>query len=151
MLSKTLSQAESLGLRLRHVDRLWRTVVDQTVKPLGLTQSRWTALIALRHLGDGNTQKALADILEIELPSLSRTLDHLARQGLIERRTSALDRRAREVWFTPKGHEVLAALENRAAEARRQLVAGISEEQLEQFRQVLSLIEQNACRELGSD
>lgn len=137
-------------MRLRLVHQLWRAVVNQTVQPLGLTQSRWTALIGLRYLGEGNTQKALADALEIELPSLSRTLDHLARQGLIERRTCATDRRARELWFTPKGREVLAALENRAAEARERLIAGVSSDDLAVFERVLTHIERNACDELSS-
>lgn len=149
MRNKSISRTEGLGLRLRHVHSLWRSVVDQTVQPLGLTQSRWTVLITLRYLGDGSTQKILAETLEIELPSLSRTLDQLAQQGLVERRTCATDRRAREVFFTPRGREVLAALETRASEAREQMVAGISDGDFDAFERVLAAIEENAARELG--
>ncbi|MCW8127224.1 MarR family transcriptional regulator [Microbulbifer halophilus] len=149
MLNKPISRTEGLGLWLRHVHSQWRSVVDQTVQPLGLTQSRWTVLIALRHLGDGSTQKLLAETLEIELPSLSRTLDQLAQQGLVERRTCAADRRAREVFFTPWGREVLAALETRAGEARERLLAGVSENDFDAFERVLATIEENAASELG--
>ncbi|MFD1216629.1 MULTISPECIES: MarR family transcriptional regulator [Microbulbifer] len=142
---------ESIGLRLRHIHRLWRSAVDLTVQPLGLTQSRWTALVVLKQLGEGTTQKALAENLEIELSSLSRTLDQLAQQGLIRRQTCASDRRAREICFTPAGREILEALERKAGEARERLLAGVSAEDLTVFDRVLSAIESNANRELGRD
>ncbi|GAB2784184.1 transcriptional regulator SlyA [Halomonas shantousis] len=149
MLKEYPSSLDSLGLRLGHVHRLWRMVVDHTVAPLGLTQPRWTALIVLRHLGEGATQKRLADSLGIELSSLSRTLEQLERQGLVHRCTSAGDRRAREVWFTPEGRHVLAELDARANEARARLLEGIPEQERDALLRVLSRIESNADEVLG--
>ncbi|MHB0777200.1 MarR family transcriptional regulator [Halomonas sp. WWR20] len=137
-------------MRLGHVHRLWRMVVDHTVAPLGLTQPRWTALIVLRHLGEGTTQKRLADSLGIELSSLSRTLEQLERQGLVRRFTSVGDRRAREVWFTPEGSRVLTELDARANDARARLLVGVSAQERDTLLRALARIERNADEVLGS-
>jgi len=67
----------SLGERLGRLHRLWRMVADNELAPLGLTHPRWTALWKLRRMGDHISQKQLAESLEIELPSLMRTLGQL--------------------------------------------------------------------------
>ncbi|MDW5377060.1 MarR family transcriptional regulator [Halomonas sp. HP20-15] len=150
MRTNFLSQGDAaLGMRLGHVHRLWCTVVGRTVAPLGLTQPRWTALVALRHLGDGATQKQLAETLGIELPSLTRTLAQLERQGLIKRRIRADDRRVRQVSFTAEGVRILAALDARADEARALLLAGLDEAERETLQRALRRIEINAGRWLG--
>jgi MarR family transcriptional regulator for hemolysin len=150
MKKKSLASTEDLGMRLGQVHRLWRTVIDRTVQPLGLTQSRWTALMYLRHLGDGCTQKQLAESLGIELPSMSRTLDQLERQGLVRRYTSHSDRRARQVCFTPEGQQVLVALDKRATAVRERMLADVPEEEVEALRRGLTLIERNAWIMLSS-
>ncbi|WP_168380939.1 MarR family transcriptional regulator [Modicisalibacter radicis] len=145
MLTDCLSKDDAaLGMRLGHVHRLWRTVVGRTVAPLGLTQPRWTALVALRHLGDGATQKQLAETLGIELPSLTRTLGQLERQGLIERRIQADDRRVRQVSFTAAGARTLASLDAHADEARALLLAGLDDAERETLQRALRRIEINA-------
>lgn len=144
------NQGKALGLRLRHIHRLWRTVVDNTVKPLQLTQPRWMTLVILQHLGQGVSQRVLAQALEVEMSSLSRTLDQLSRQGLIDRSVCSTDRRAREIWLTEAGHEVLVQLDQQTAQARQALLFGVSPEALEVFEQVLDQIECNAQQCLQS-
>ncbi|SFH16784.1 MarR family transcriptional regulator [Modicisalibacter xianhensis] len=150
MLNKKPCEDAELGLRLGHVHRLWRMVVDHTVAPLGLTQPRWTLLVILRHLGEGATQKQLAEALGIELPSLTRTLGQLEQQGLVLRRIPAGDRRVREVVFTPEGRRLLEALDARASEARALLLDGVPDTEREVLHRALRRIERNACHWLPS-
>ncbi|MFC3291058.1 transcriptional regulator SlyA [Modicisalibacter luteus] len=135
-------------MRLGQIHRLWRMVVDQTVQPLGLTQPRWTALMCLRHLGEGTTQKQLSEALGIELSSLSRTLDQLENQGLVRRHVNGQDRRARNVSFTPQGRDILTALDSRTRSARAELLAGLPEEELETLWTALARIEHNVWQRL---
>lgn len=150
MLNEHAYNDSELGLRLGHVHRLWRMVVGQTVAPLGLTQPRWTLLVVLRHLGEGATQKQLAEALGIELPSLTRTLAQLEKQGLVLRRVPAGDRRVREVLFTVEGRQTLEALDARASEARAVLLEGIPDDERDLLHQALLRIERNACSWLSS-
>ena len=57
---RELSLAEQLG----RLHRLWRTVADLELAPLGLTHPRWTALWKLSRLGGHLSQKTLAEALE---------------------------------------------------------------------------------------
>ncbi|RUO80155.1 MarR family transcriptional regulator [Idiomarina tyrosinivorans] len=139
-LLKQLSVAE----RLARVARVWQRVVDQELEPLGLTHPRWSALWKLARLGDGISQKQLAQALEIQLASLMRTLSQLEQQGLTERRDCADDKRAKQVYLTPAGRELVASMETRILAVRRALLNDISDEQLSTVREVLHSICVNA-------
>ncbi len=141
---KELSLAEHLG----RLHRLWRTVADAELVPLGLTHPRWTALWKLLRLGDNVSQKVLADALEIELPSLMRTLNQLEEQGYVQRRCCEKDKRARIVSLTPDGIEMLKQMEGKIMLVRRNLLAGISSQELSEFERVISLISDNALAAL---
>jgi len=143
---RELSLAEHLG----RSHRLWRMVADAKLVPLGLTHPRWTALWKLQRMGDGVGQKALADALEIELPSLMRTLAQLEQQQLILRHCCDQDKRARIVWLTDAGRQLLDQMETLIVQVRLDLLDGISEAELTQFEQILQRITNNAQRQLAA-
>ncbi|WP_429064118.1 transcriptional regulator SlyA [Aeromonas bestiarum] len=140
----------SLAERVGRLHRLWRTVADLELAPLGLTHPRWTALWKLSQLGGHLSQKTLAEALEIELPSLMRTLGLLEEQGLIERHSCSQDKRARIVTLTPEGKALLDQIEDRIIGVRRDLLAGISQKELTQFEDIVHRISANALGKIGS-
>ncbi|MDM5139075.1 transcriptional regulator SlyA [Aeromonas bestiarum] len=140
----------SLAERVGRLHRLWRTVADLELAPLGLTHPRWTALWKLSQLGGHLSQKTLAEALEIELPSLMRTLGLLEEQGLIERHSCSQDKRARIVTLTPEGKALLDQIEDRIIGVRRDLLAGISQKELTQFEDIVHRISANALGKRGS-
>lgn len=140
----------SLAERVGRLHRLWRTVADLELAPLGLTHPRWTALWKLSRLGGHLSQKTLAEALEIELPSLMRTLGLLEEQGLVERHSCSQDKRARIVTLTPEGKALLDQIEDRIMDIRRDLLTGISQRELEQFEDIVHRISANALGKIGS-
>ena len=68
--------SRNFGFLLTDVARLMRTIYDRRVKSLGLTRSQWWVLNNLFR-NQGVTQSELADLLEIEKPTLGRLLDRL--------------------------------------------------------------------------
>lgn len=142
---KELHLAEQLG----RLHRLWRTVADVELIPLDLTHPRWTALWKLLRLGDNVSQKVLADALEIELPSLMRTLGQLEEHGYVKRRCCDTDKRARIVSLTPQGTDILKQIEARIMQIRAELLNGISHQELNEFERVISLISANAMAKLN--
>ena len=125
------------------VHRLWRSAINQTVGKLGMTEARWAVLMHLDEIGEGSTQQALATQLAIEMPSLTRTLDQLEQQSLIERRRSTTDGRVHCLWFTAAGREQIHLLEDHIAQVRSEIYQGISAEQLDAFAEVLLSMESN--------
>ena len=144
---KELHLAEKLG----RLHRLWRTAADVELIPLGLTHPRWTALWKLLHLGDGVSQKMLAGALEIELSSLMRTLGQLEVQGYVKRRCCDNDKRARIVSLTPEGIDILKQIETRIMQVRGELLDGISNQELNEFERIITLISDNATTKLNQN
>ncbi|WP_328185985.1 MarR family transcriptional regulator [Marinobacter sp. OP 3.4] len=133
----------SVGGALGRVHRLWRQAITHAVSPLELTESRWAVLVHLDHLGEGNSQQALAHALAIEMPSLTRTLNQLEQQKLIERRAAPNDRRAHTLWFTAQGRHLMADLEQRIQEVRTAIYGNLDDQQLDQLARTICAMETN--------
>ena len=141
----------NLGWLMSRAGLSWRTVIDRYMAELGLTQTRWVALLVLDKVGEGCTQKVLAENLGIEQPSLVRTLGQLEQAGLIERRASPHDARCRTLWFTPAGKELLGKMELLASEGRELLLKGLSDRQRQQLHRMLETVIGNAQALLESE
>ncbi|MBB1421470.1 MarR family transcriptional regulator [Pseudoalteromonas sp. SG43-7] len=137
-----LSLCGSMG----RVFRLCRNAVTLAVEPLGLTQSRWTAMIHIHHLKQGVTQQELASSLGIEMPSLTRTIKQLEQQAIIVRRIDSDDKRSRKIYFTEQGLLLLDALRDIMAEVKTQLYAELTTQQLDTMAYGLVQMEANARR-----
>lgn len=129
------------------VTRRWRKLLDERLKDLGVTQARWTTMFYLQRGGEGLTQRELATLMAIENPTLVRLLDSLEQQNLIERRPCPNDRRARRLHLTPDGASFMKVLNERAAELREEMLAGISDEAISDTVEVFHRILDNAERQ----
>ncbi|MGJ7458612.1 transcriptional regulator SlyA [Halomonas sp. MA07-2] len=134
---------ENIGFQLSRLPRLWRAIIDERLAPLGLTQTRWVTLYHLWRLGDGQPQCDLARAIGVEAPSLVRTLDQLSRQGLVERRPCDQDRRTKRVFLTPAATPLLQRIDAVVREARGEMLAGLSEQDVATLAELLSRIEDN--------
>lgn len=135
--------ATSLGFRIARLPHLWRSILDRRLAPLGLTQTRWVTLYHLWRMGDGQPQCDLARAIGVEAPSLVRTLGQLEEQGLIERRACESDRRTKRLYLTAEAMPLLEKIGHVADEARQEMLAGLSDEDIEQLDHWLSIIENN--------
>jgi MarR family transcriptional regulator for hemolysin len=141
-----------LGFTIGQIARRWRACLDQRIAPHGLTEARWLTLLNLARHGDGITQKDLAARLRVEAPTLVRTLDWLERQGFVERREAAQDRRAKTVHLTPHARPLTLRIEAEAAAVRAEILAGIPEAELAMCLGVLQRVMQGlATLEEGRD
>ncbi|TXL81574.1 MarR family transcriptional regulator [Vineibacter terrae] len=130
------------GFQVARIARRLRQAVDAELRVLGLTEATWRPLVYVGRLGEGVRQKELAAALGIEGPSLVRLLDGLERRGLIERRETDADRRARGIYLTPAGRD----LEKRAARTsgaiQRRMLAAIAPADLAACERAFRTIEQ---------
>lgn len=134
--------SRNFGFILHDVARLLRTAYDRRMKALGLTRSQWWVLTHL-YRNDGVTQSELADILEIEKPTLGRLLDRLASNGWITREEHAQDRRAKRVCLTEEVKPAMKAMRDAAAELRRDALAGLTPQEQTQFVDTLLAVKGN--------
>jgi len=109
--------------------RKLRTLFDARVRAMGLTLARARTLMHLARKG-GMTQTELAELLEVEGPTLVRLLDGLEAQGLIERRPVEGDRRAKQIVLTAAGQKLAAEVTRLANDVREEVLTDIPEADL---------------------
>lgn len=143
MIREDLSR--NFGFLVNDVARLMRTVYDRRVRSLGLTRSQWWVLNHL-YVSDGISQTELADLLDVEKPTLGRLLDRLEAKDWVRRRPDAADRRVRRVHLTPQVQGLMGELRRVARELRSDALMGMSAAERDQFIATLILIKANLAR-----
>ncbi len=98
-----------LAFAINDVARLLRTYADHEARRFGMTRAKWAVLARLDRF-EGLKQAELAEMLDLQPISLTRLLDGLAENGLIERRPDPEDRRAKRLFLTPAARPLLAQL-----------------------------------------
>jgi DNA-binding MarR family transcriptional regulator len=98
-------------------------MVAETLVEADLTSLQYGVLVYLstQHGGEpGIDQNGLAARLGVDRNNASLLVEELANRGLVERRINGADRRARQLYLTPKGEKLFARLRpaNLAANAR---------------------------------
>ncbi len=139
-----MARTDSIGILLGETARAWRCQLDKRLRPLGLSQAKWLALLHLNVGGDGMLQKDLAARLGVEGPTLVGLLDRMSRDGWIERRPCGQDRRSKSVHLTGKAFAVLSEIDATADRLRAELLDGISREDLACAAGVLRRIKDRA-------
>jgi len=124
------------------VSRKMRTLFDARVRAKGLTLARARALMFLGRNGC-MTQTELADLLEIEGPTLVPLLDSLEKQALIERRPVDGDRRAKQIALTEAGQEQAAYVNILVQEFRSDVLKDTSEDDLKAALRVFHTMVRN--------
>jgi MarR family transcriptional regulator, transcriptional regulator for hemolysin len=135
----------NFGFLVHDVARLMRVAYDRRARALGLTRSQWWVLNHL-YFNEAITQSALADVLDIEKPTLGRLLDRLESKGWVERRADASDRRAKRIYLTGEVQELMRALRSIAAGLRVDALAGIDEQDRRRLLDTLLVIKANLLR-----
>jgi len=119
--------------------RMWRRYLDLQFRELDLSQARWGVLFELSRTEEV-TQVELARSLGIEAATLVRLLDGLEGAGLIERRPSTEDRRAKTLHLTDAARPLIVRMEEISADSRADILEGISQQDLRIATKVLSRI-----------
>jgi len=101
-----------LGLTIAIVltGRRWRSLIDEKLRELGHSASRMEAMSAIAYAPPHTTQIQIAKRIGIEGPTLTRTLDMLEADGLVERLPDPSDRRNKHMKLTPAGLDALGQM-----------------------------------------
>jgi len=126
---------------IKKAARLLEKQANILLKPYNITHGYTYFLLALFEK-DGQTQTQLQQIVGMDHSTIVRTLDRMARDGLIERRPSPSDRRAFEIYLTEKGRKCEAEVLNAADDLNDSLLKSFSKaEQNELQTYLLRLVD----------
>lgn len=127
---------------INDVVRLLRTYADHTAAQFGITRAQW-AVMARLDRSEGLKQSELAEILDLQPISLTRLLDRLCDNGLIERRSDPHDRRAKRLFLTPAARPLLERLSELGEEMMATTLAGIDRASVETMLAHLTTAKEN--------
>lgn len=107
-----------------------------------VTAEQWQVLLKLSEQNKIN-QKILAQLVNKDQPTLTRMLDILERKSLVERHVSKEDRRSFSIHITEKGVVLVEKLTPYIEDIFQKVLNGISEKDLEIYKDVLTKINSN--------
>lgn len=137
-----LSTEEIYGYSLTKTSRSILRFLTGHLKSYSITPEQWTVLKRV-YENDGIKQKELSFIADKDPATLAKILDILERDQYIMRKTNHSDRRSYFIFITEKGVELRNAVHEHVEHVFKQVIEGISNEELTIFTKVLQQIEKN--------
>ena len=123
-------------------------LAEQSIANAGLGLTDFAALEALLHKGPLTISQIQEKVL-LASGSMTAAVDRLEKLGLIVRKPSANDRRARIVELTPKGKRLAASCFEQHAKDLEALMSALSEKEKEQVYASLKKLGLLAEEKLG--
>ncbi|HZT26899.1 MAG TPA: MarR family transcriptional regulator [Pseudolabrys sp.] len=137
-----------IAVTIMDVARMLRTYADQRARQFGISRAQWVVLIRLDR-SEGLKQSELAEILDLTPISLTRLLDRLAENGLIERRADPNDRRANRLYLTPAARPLIEQLTKLGNEIMEIVLDGFDAKANERLLRDLTHIKDNLRAVIG--
>ncbi|MBE1556238.1 MarR family winged helix-turn-helix transcriptional regulator [Sporosarcina limicola] len=133
---------EYIGVIVHRADLKLTNYYQKVLIPFDITVDQWEILVILWGR-EGITQKELAERLFKDQTNIARMLFKLEKKGFIYRVTHETDRRSLRVYLTSKGQEIKDEILVPSLEAYRKTIDGLTDEEVETFRRILSKIHNN--------
>ncbi|MFT3989254.1 MarR family winged helix-turn-helix transcriptional regulator [Aestuariivirga sp.] len=137
--TETLREA---GIRIVETARAIRLLVEQRLRPYGMTRVQYSTLARLARQ-DGQIQTELAEGLEVQPIAMVRVADQLSAEGLIERRQDPADRRCNRLYITAAGQERIAGMDDFKEQLADELFDGVAETDIHRMMATLDHLHRN--------
>jgi MarR family transcriptional regulator for hemolysin len=121
----------------RNAFHIWRSMLEARLRESGITRAKWAVLSAVVLSDKGRNQNELARQLGIEGPTLVRLLDDLEAAGLVSRRQSLTDRRAKLIVAKKKGRDLADVLVEQTKDVRASFVSGLTDAEIKRLTTLL--------------
>ena len=125
--------------------RKMRLIAEANLGKYGIGFPEQLVMMYLGANGSSN-QTAIAERLEIDKGSITKTTSKLESKGLILRKVNPDNRRENRIEVSPAGHKILQAMRSAHKELNEVMFAGLSKEAIEVTCDTLSVIADNLVK-----
>jgi DNA-binding MarR family transcriptional regulator len=133
------------------VARLGRTALAVKLLEKKLYAGQDQLMLALAAT-DGQTPSALATLIGVRPPTITKTISRLQAQGFLEKRGSETDARQANIFLTDAGREVIFGIEKSIRKTEKQALLGLDKKDQKALTKLLRKIEGNLSKDvLDSD
>lgn len=130
--------------------RLFARALHDRLVPHGVAPGQLAVLQRLWE-GEGLTQAELARTVQVEQPTMARTLDRMARDGLIQRVPSKEDRRAFNVRLTVRGRGLRRAVASEATRLDALALSALGKKDREKLTRLLDEVARNLGKAVSGE
>jgi DNA-binding MarR family transcriptional regulator len=127
------------GHLIRRLHQIAVGLFVQETDALGITPMQYAALQTVQQQ-PGMDQRTLARSIALDASTTGGVVDRLEARQLMERRTSAADRRVRLLHVTPAGDALLQQVTPMMLQAQQRILDPLSPRQREQFMALLGIL-----------
>lgn len=128
--------------QLHTAARLVRTALAAHLNGHGFHAGQDGIMLAL-NAQDGQTPGQLAARLGVRPPTVTKTINRLSAQGILEKRPSAEDQRQANVFLTEGGREAIGSIERAVKRTEKQALKGLDKKDRKALVKLLARIEDN--------
>ena len=132
-----------VGMNLARTSKAVAQAFDAAMAEAGGTLPVWLTLLSVKSKELAN-QRELAGMIGIQGATLTHHLNAMEAQGLLTRRRDPENRRVHQVALTEAGEALFEKLRNAALAFDKRLRAGIPDDRLAEFADMLALLRRNA-------
>lgn len=138
-----MSEQRDVLRTLGNTVRTVRARVDRSLQRVGLRLGQFQVL---SHLWkeDGLTPRDIAARLDVEMPTVTRTVQRMVRDGLVRREAHQSDARSVRIYLTKRGSELEPVLEEILERETEHALRGFSAEDRHALVRMLDRIIENA-------
>lgn len=146
----------SLLIKLVLMVRRFRNQLDENLRKIDQSTARMETLAAILNMPDPKSQTDVARRLRVEAATVTRMVDILSKEGLVERTPDPNDRRVNLLSISPKGEAVLEEIFRVYDRMRNHLLQDLSADDVERMHGMVDLMtrrldEPDAARSITID
>ena len=139
-----------IAFTVMDVARMLKTYADQRGRQFGISRAQWAVLVRIDR-SEGLKQSELAELLDLQPISLTRLLDRLAENKLIERRADPNDRRANRLYLKPAAKPLLGRLTELGADMMETVLDGLDAKSIDRMLSELGTLKDNLRRAISAN
>ena len=109
----------------------------EKIRPAGVAIGQWAVLLFL-WARDGMTQAELSRVVAIEPPTMVRTIDRMARDGLVSRALDPDDGRLSRIYLTERGRSLRDELVPLAVAVNEEILQRLTANEARTLRRLLT-------------
>ena len=134
---------QDIGLCFKKIFQIMEKNMNKKLEKIDLTNSQASILIYLYKNKDVVNQRDIEKKFDLTNPTVNGILNRLENKDFIKRIISLKDARNKEIYLTEKSISLMNEMKKEARQFERELIAGISKDELDIFKEVLKKIFNN--------
>jgi DNA-binding MarR family transcriptional regulator len=128
--------------RLQSAARLSRTALAARLLDHGFYAGQDQIMLALSQM-DGQTPGQLAIKLGVRPPTITKTINRLQAQGVLDKRASEEDARQAHIFLTERGRDAIRSIEKSVRKTEKQAFKGLDKKDQKALAKLLARVEGN--------